>query len=274
MNYKLVNKIFAVCVFLISFFVLFSTVQPSVSFWDPGEFLAAAYYLQVPHPPGSPLFTILGRVFSMLPIAGNIALRINYISVLASAFSILFLYLIAVKLIRNYKGKKPESTVDALSTYISAAIGALAFSFSDTFWFSGVEAEVYASSILLFSTITYLMILWHEKADNKDNEKYILMLAYLIGISTGVHLMSVLAIVSVVMTIMFTKYVENEEQLKTSGKIFIGHAAIVLIVAFFMWEANTSKSPPTSDEFHAFDTRFIIIICEFFRFNRRKFLFF
>jgi len=260
MNYKLVNRIFAVCVFLISFIVLFSTVQPSVSFWDPGEFLAAAYSLQVPHPPGSPLFTILGRIFSMLPIAGNIALRVNYISVLASAFSILFLYLIAVKLIRNYKGREPENTIDALSTYISAAIGALAFSFSDTFWFSGVEAEVYASSILLFSAITYLMMLWHEKADNKDNEKYILMLAYLIGISTGVHLMSVLAIVSVVMMIMFTKYVGDEKQLITSGKIFLGHAAVILIVAFFMWGSQTAKRPPSPDEFHAFDTKFKIIM--------------
>ncbi len=260
MNYKLTNRIFAVSVFLISFIVLFSTVQPSVSFWDPGEFIASAFFLQVPHPPGSPLFTILGRVFSMLPIADNIALRVNYISVLASAFSILFLYLIAVKLILNYKGKEPDNTTDALSTYISAAIGALAFSFSDTFWFNGVEAEVYALSTLLFSAITYLMMVWHEKADNKDNEKYILMLAYLIGISTGVHLMSVLAIVSIVMMIMFTKYVEDEEQLKTSGKIFLGHATVILIVAFFMWGSQISKNPPTADEYHSFDTKFIILM--------------
>ncbi len=260
MNYKRLNRVFAVGVFLISSIILFSTVQPSVSFWDPGEFIAAAYSLQVPHPPGSPLFTILGRIFSMLPIADNIALRVNYISVFASALSILFLYLVAVKLIKNYKNREPENTIDALSTYISAAIGALAFSFSDTFWFSAVEAEVYASSILLFSAITYLMIIWHERADNKDNEKYILMLAYLIGISTGVHLMSVLAIVSVVLMIMFTKYVKDDTQLKTSGKIFLGHAAIILVIAFFMWGSQTSKNPPTPDEFHAFDSKFKIIV--------------
>ncbi|MCH7828238.1 MAG: DUF2723 domain-containing protein, partial [Bacteroidetes bacterium] len=93
-NYKLINKIFAGVVFLISTFVLFSTVQPSVSFWDCGEYTAAAYYLQVPHPPGSPFFTILGRIFSIIPFVENIALRVNTISVLTSGFSILFLYLI------------------------------------------------------------------------------------------------------------------------------------------------------------------------------------
>ena len=82
---------------------------------------------------------------------------------------------------------------DALATYVSAAIGALAFSFSDTFWFNGVEAEVYAFSTFLFAAVTYLIMRWNERADNKDSEKYLLMIAYLIGLSTGVHLMSVLA---------------------------------------------------------------------------------
>jgi hypothetical protein len=260
MNYKQINRIFAAIVFAISATVLFSTVQPSVSFWDCGEFIAAAFSLQVPHPPGAPLFTLLGRVFSMLPIASNVALRINYISVLASASSIMFLYLIAVKLIQNYRGKDPKNSVDGLATFICAAIGALAFSFSDTFWFNGVEAEVYATSTLLFSAITYLMILWNEKADAKDNEKYILMLAYLIGLSTGVHLMSVLAIVSVVMIIMFRKYVEDEKQLILSGKIFLGHAAVILIIAFILWGSQTGKNVPSPEEYRDFDTKFKMIM--------------
>ena len=245
MNYKLINRIFAAAVFLISAVVLFSTVQPSVSFWDCGEFTASAYYLQVPHPPGAPMFTILGRLFSMIPFAANIAFRVNTISVLASAFSVLFLYLIAVKLIENYRGKEPRNMLDAVATYTAAAIGALSFSFSDTFWFNGVEAEVYATSTLLFASITYLMILWNEKAEHRDNEKYILMIAYLIGISTGVHLMSVLAMVSVVMMIMFRKYVSDEKELKKSAYIFLGHAALVLIAAFALWGAQTSTTPPS-----------------------------
>jgi len=179
MNYKLLRNIIGAAVFLLSLVVLFMTVQPSVSFWDCGEFIAASFYLQVPHPPGTPFFLLLGRIFAMIPFVENIGLRVNYISVLSSAASILFLYLIAVKLIENYRGKKPENLLDGLGTYIAAAIGALSFAFSDTFWFNGVEAEVYAFSTFLAAFVTWLMIRWHERADEKDNEKYLLMIAYL-----------------------------------------------------------------------------------------------
>lgn len=120
MNFNLLNKIIAGIVFLISFFVLFSTVQPSVSFWDCGEFIAASVSLQVPHPPGTPFFLILSNIFSKLPIGENLGYRVNMISVLSSALSILFLYLIAVKLIENYKGKKADNLFDAVTTYVSA----------------------------------------------------------------------------------------------------------------------------------------------------------
>jgi hypothetical protein len=260
MNYKLLNRIFATVVLLISAIVLFSTVQPSVSFWDCGEFIAAGFYLQVPHPPGAPFISILDRIFSLLPIAGNIGLRVNIISVLASAFAILFLYLIAVKLIENYRGRKPENIWEAASTYTAAAIGALSFSFSDTFWFNGVEAEVYAMSTFLFAFVAWLMMQWHERADQKDNEKYLLMIAYIIGIATGVHLMSVLAIVPVIMIILFRKYVENEEETKKTGYIFLAHIGIILIVAFIMWASQQSSTPPTPQEYQAYDTKFKMII--------------
>ena len=107
MNFKLMNRIFAAVVFIISLIVFWNTVQPSVSFWDCGEFTAASYYLQVPHPPGAPFFLILGNFFSKLPIADNVGYKMNLISVISSALSILLLYLVAVKLINNYKGKKP-----------------------------------------------------------------------------------------------------------------------------------------------------------------------
>lgn len=260
MNFNLLNKVIAGIVFIISFIVLFMTVQPSVSFWDCGEFVAASVSLQVPHPPGTPFFLLLGNIFSKLPIGENLGYRVNMISVISSALSILFLYLIAVKLIENYKGKKADNLFDAISTYVSAAIGALAFSFSDTFWFNGVEAEVYAFSTFLFAAVTYLIIRWNERADNKDSEKYILMIAYLIGLSTGVHLMSVLAAVPVVMIIMFKKYVNDEESLKKTGYIFLGHSAIILLLAFFWWSSQKSQTPPTSEEYKDFDTKFKLFI--------------
>lgn len=260
MNFRTIYKIIGIFVFIISFGVLHLTVQPSVSFWDCGEFIAAGHYLQVPHPPGAPFFLLLGRLFSMIPFVENIALRFNYISVLSSAFSVLFLYLIAVKLIENYRGKTPKNLMDALATYISAAIGALSFSFSDTFWFSGVEAEVYAASTFLFAAITYLMMRWQERADNKDNEKYILLIAYLIGLSTGVHLMSVLAIISVVMIVMFRKYVDDEKALKKTGYILLIHTAVILIIALILWGGQKGSNPPSPDEYQAFDSRFKLIM--------------
>jgi hypothetical protein len=260
MNFNLLNKVIAGIVFIISFIVLFMTVQPSVSFWDCGEFIAASVSLQVPHPPGTPFFLLIGNIFSKLPIGENLGFRVNMISVISSALSILLLYLIAVKLIENYKGKKADNMFDAIATYVSAAIGALAFSFSDTFWFNGVEAEVYAFSTFLFAAVTYLIIRWNERADNTDSEKYILMIAYLTGLSTGVHLMSVLALVPVVMIIMFRKYVNDEESLKKTGYIFLGHIVIILLLAVFWWSSQKSQTAPTLEEYKDFDTKFKLFI--------------
>ncbi|MEJ2105289.1 MAG: DUF2723 domain-containing protein, partial [Ignavibacteriaceae bacterium] len=256
MNLKALHRVFAAVVFVISLIVYFNTAQPSVSFWDCGEFIAASYYLQVPHPPGAPFFLILGNVFSKIPFFSNIGFRVNLISVLSSALAVFFLYLIAVKLINNYRGKKPESLLEAVSTYTAAAIGALSFCFSDTFWFNGVEAEVYAFSTLLVAAITYLIIRWNERADKLDSAKYIIAIAYLVGLSTGVHLMSVLATVPVVMIIFFRKYVDDDLALKKSGYILLAHAGIILLIALIWWAGQTSTSAPSPDQYKDFDTKF------------------
>jgi len=256
MNLKLLHRLYAAGVFFVTLVVYWMTVQPSVSFWDCGEFIAASYYLQVPHPPGAPFFLILGNIFSKIPFIGNIGLKINFISVFSSALSVFLLYLVAVKLINIFKGKKPENTLDAVATYTAAAIGAFSLAFSDTFWFNGVEAEVYAFSTLLVAAITYLILRWYERADNKDSEKYILMIAYLVGLSTGVHLMSVLAAVPVVMVIFFRKYLNDEEALKKTGYILLVHAGIVLVLALVWWASETGTTPPTGEQYADFDTKF------------------
>ena len=259
MEYKNLHRSIAAAVFLISAFVYLLTVQSNVSFWDCGEFIASAFLLQVPHPPGTPFFLLLGRLASLLPIGENVAFRVNLVSVFSSAFVVLFLYLTAVKLIEFYKGNKHDSKLDALGTYIAAAIGALSLGFSDTFWFNAVEAEVYASATFFIGIVTWLMVTWHAKADNQDNEKYLLFIAYLIGVSTGIHLMSVLAIVSIVMVIMFRKYNTDESTLKETGFIFLGHVAIILIVAIIMWASIDTSSAPSPEVTKATDFRFITI---------------
>lgn len=257
---KLSNKIFGFAVFIISLSVFLTTMQPTVSFWDCGEFTASAYLMQVPHPPGTPFFLILGRVFSMIPFADNIGFRVNMVSVLASALSVLFLYLVAVKVILNLKKETPKTLYDALLIYIPASIGALSLAFSDTFWFNAVESEVYATSTFFIAFVIWLMTVWNEKADEPDNEKYIIFIFYLIGISTGVHLMSALAIVPVVMTIYFRKYVTDEKILEKTGLIFVIHSIIILVIAAIMWSAQTESTVPTPEKYSEVDSRFLMIL--------------
>lgn len=259
MNQKLLNRIVAFFVFLVSAVQFFATAQPSLSFWDCGEFAASSYLLQVPHPPGTPFFLLIGKLFSLIPFAEDIGFRINTVSILSSAFSVLFLYLIIVKVIQFYWKKELTSVYDGLKIYLPAAIGALSLSFSDTFWFNGVESEVYAFSTFFIALVVWLMVLWNEKADEPNSERYIILIFYLIGLSTGVHLMSVLAIVSVVMVIYFRKYLQNEETLKQTGILFLIHTAIILVVAALMWLSQTDAAPPSPEQFKEIDNRFLVI---------------
>ncbi|MFA7228485.1 MAG: DUF2723 domain-containing protein [Melioribacteraceae bacterium] len=260
MSNKVLHRIIGALVFITTAWAYLATVQPGLSFWDCGEFTASAYLMQVPHPPGTPFFLILGRVFTMIPFAESIGFRMNTISVVSSAFSVLFLYLIAVKVIQNYRKKDFDSLFDALTIYVSAAIGALSFAFSDTVWSNGVEAEVYANSTFFIAFVIWLMVVWNEKADEPDNEKYLIFIFYLIGLSTGVHLMSALAIVPVAMTVYFRKFATDEVILKKTAIYFLIQAAIVLIIAALMWISQTTTVPPSPDEFGATDSRFTMII--------------
>ncbi len=260
MNYKVINRVFATVVLLISAVQFFITTQPSVSFWDPGELSAAAYALEVPHPPGGPLFSLAGHFLYMLPLPGNIGFRMNTLSVLASAFSVFFLYLIAVRLMKLYKGREPQSLFDALATFLSAAIGALGLSFCGTFWFNGVESNYFAAATFLFSTMAWLMMVWYERSNEPGSWKYFLIIAYLAGLSAGIHLMSVLTFFAVVMLITMKRYVNDDEHYKKTAYLFAGHMAILLVIALAMWANQTSSEPPTADAIKEYDTNFKVIL--------------
>jgi hypothetical protein len=226
-----IHRSFAAIALAVSLITYSLTVQPTVPFWDCGEFSAAAAWQQVPHPPGAPFFLAVGRLFHLLlPIGGQPAwdtgIRINFVSVVASALTVWLLYLTIVKVIVHFRQRNIESAADALAVCGAALVGALALNFSDTFWFNGVESEVYASSSLMVQIIVYLMMRWNEEADNPGHERYLLAIAYLIGLSTGVHLLSILAIFSIVYLVYFRRY-------RASTKNFIV-ASIVALVAFFL----------------------------------------
>ena len=188
MNFKWINRIAGAVVFLSALVVYAITVQPTMSFWDCGEFLACAYTVGVPHPPGAPLHILVGRLFTMMPFFQDIGLRMNYLSVISSALSALMLYLVIVRVIRNWKGNV-ENTFDKFVIVISAVIGALSLAFSDSFWFNALEAEVYGFGTFLLTLSVYLLMVWWDNADKPNSDKYLLALAFVCGLALGIHLL-------------------------------------------------------------------------------------
>jgi len=219
MDYKKINSWVAWIVFGFVFIIYAMTVARTVSYWDCGEFIAASYKLAVPHPPGAPFYLLVGRLFSMIPFVSDIAYRVNYISVLSSAFTVMLLYLTIVHLIREWKGGKLETEFDWKTAIFSGVLGSLTFAFTHSFWFNAVEAEVYAPSMLFTALIVWLIMVWAEKSNQPGSDKYLLMISYIIGLAMGVHLLNVLALPFVTMIIYHKKF-------KYSLSTFIFNVAI------------------------------------------------
>lgn len=206
---RLYNRILGWGVFLISAVVYLLTLEPTTSLWDCGEFIASAYKLQVGHPPGAPLFMILARFFSLF--AGGdvtrVAFMVNALSGLVSALTIMFLYWtithLGIKIFKLDKEVKPWQIITILG---SSLVGALAYTFSDTFWFSAVEGEVYASSSLFTAVVFWAILKWENEADEKYANRWLIFIAYLMGLSIGVHLLNLLAIPAIVLVYYFKKY--------------------------------------------------------------------
>jgi hypothetical protein len=205
MDYKRVNYIIGFAIFLLCSIVYLMTMQPNVSFWDCGEFIACAYTVSVPHPPGAPLWTIVGKVATLMPFGSNPAVRMNTISAISSAVTVMFLYLVIVMVIKNWRGA-PKNTWDAVMIYGAAVIGALSYGFCDSVWFNAMESEVYALGTMLVGLCVWLIMYWWEKADSKGNEKILLLVAYVVGLSLGIHLLVVQVILIGGLVYYFRKY--------------------------------------------------------------------
>jgi tetratricopeptide (TPR) repeat protein len=184
-------------------------MESTASFWDCGEYIACAYKLEVGHPPGAPLFLIIGRVFSLFAFGdtSKVGMMVNAMSALCSSFTILFLFWTITALARKIVDKTGELTQGKMYAVLGAgAVGALAYTFSDSFWFSAVEGEVYAMSSF-FTAITFWVILrWEREADMPHADRWIILIAYLIGLAVGVHLLNLLVIPAVVFIYYFKKF--------------------------------------------------------------------
>ena len=205
-EHRLRNRFFALISFLYAFIIYSLTVAPTNSFWDPSEYIAISHTLQIAHPPGSPFFAIFARVVSMFIPAEYVALSINMISVTASAFTIMLLYLIVVHLIEEWRGSADNmDLIDQLGLYGGGLFAALTFTVTHTQWFNAVEAEMYASSMFFTALVVWMALRWSANHNRPYSERWLILIAYMFGIGIGVHLLNLLALFFVAMIIYFKK---------------------------------------------------------------------
>jgi hypothetical protein len=226
-NFRRWNNLTGWFLFVFSAIVYILTLEPTVSFWDCGEFILSAFKLQVGHPPGAPLFLMMGRIATLF--AGSditkAALMVNILSALCSAFAIMFLFWTITHLVRKVfvNGKDIEAKhVPAIIG--SGLLGALAYTFSDTFWFSAVEGELYALSSLVIALVFWGMLKWEEEADKPYSGRWIILIAYIMGLGLGIHRLNLLIIPVLVFVFYFKKY-----EVTTQGVIKTLLLAILLL---------------------------------------------
>ncbi|MBQ2458790.1 MAG: DUF2723 domain-containing protein, partial [Bacteroidaceae bacterium] len=208
-QFRLVDNLMGWITFAIAAFVYCSTVEPTASFWDCPEFITTAYKLEVGHPPGAPFFMLTGNLFTQfVSDPTKVALMVNIMSALFSAACIMFLFWSISHLTRKLVGTNGQiSTLGQLITVEASALtGALIYTFSDTFWYSAVEGEVYAYSSLFTAVVFWLMLKWEDYADEPHSDRWLIFIAYLTGLSIGVHLLNLLCLPALVLVYYFRRY--------------------------------------------------------------------
>lgn len=232
--YRKINNLLGLAVFIFASVVYILTSEPTMSYWDCGEYISTAFKLEVGHPPGAPLFQMIGRFFSLFAFGDltHVARMVNTMSALSSGLTILFLFwsitLIAKKMILS-KGEQ-ISRNNTIRIMLAGLIGSLAYTFTDSFWFSAVEGEVYAMSSFFTAVVFWAILKWDEQAEHSYSLRYIILIAYLIGLSVGVHLLNLLAIPAITFVWYFKKYPSPSRK-----GIFVTLVLSILILAVVMY---------------------------------------
>ena len=230
-TYQRFNLITGWVIFFLSSIIYLLTIEPTASFWDCGEFIATAFKQEVGHPPGAPFFMIIGRFFTLFAggNVSNVAVTVNVMSALASSFTILFLFWTITHLAKRIViTDEVYSNNKILSILGAGAVGSLAYAFSDTFWFSAVEAEVYGFSSLFTAIVFWAILKWENVADKPHANRWLIFIAYLVGLSIGVHLLNLLAIPAIVFVYYFRKYTPSTWGVIASLGISIGILAFIM----------------------------------------------
>ena len=250
-NFKLWNRIGGWMVFAIAAATYLLTMEPTASFWDCGEFIVSAHKLDVGHPPGAPFFMLLGHFFSLFASdTAHVAMCVNALSALASAFTILFLFWTITALGRKLASPQPSpkgkgdptpnpspakgraceamSLTQGIAILGAGLVGALAYTFSDTFWFSAVEGEVYALSSLFTAVVFWLILKWDEHADEEGSDKWLILIAYLMGLSIGTHLLNLLTIPAIVLVYYFRRHTFSWKGVCAAFGVSVAILAVIL----------------------------------------------
>ncbi len=229
MDFKKLNNLSGWLTFLIALVVYSITIEDTASFWDAGEFIAVSNKLEVPHPPGAPFYLLLGRFFSFFSFGDpeKIAISINFLSALGSAFTILFLFWSITHL--TSKIYPPKNNKNIILVILSGLTGALSFTFTDSFWFSAVEAEVYAMSSFFTAFVFWAILKWEGLENEKLENKWIILIAYMMGLSIGVHLLNLVAIPALALIVYFKKY-KNTSIIGVITSLITGLIIVGLIV--------------------------------------------
>ena len=246
------HRIVAGAVFLFALVLYGLTVAPTASFWDAGEFIAIANLLEVSHPPGAPFYMLVGRLFSMFAPTAYVALSVNFVSVLASAATVLLTHLIIIRLVREWqvqeRGEEDPSPEHRIAALAGGVIGALTFAATDSFWFNAVEAEVYGLSMCFTALVVWLVMKWSEETRKEENafageqrplgryaHRYLILISYLVGLAIGVHLLNLLAVFFIALIVYFT---EIEKPSWGAGKrwrgiLWTGCASVVIFLVVY-----------------------------------------
>ena len=234
-KFTLWNRITAVIVTVIAAVTYLMTLEPTASFWDCGEFIASSYKLEVGHPPGNPVFQLFARFFTIFTDNMHAAVAVNAFSAICSALTIFFLYLTIVFLAKRIVKPDEEGNYNvgkAIAIFGSGAVGALAYTFSDTFWFSAVEGEVYAMSSLITALVFWAMTKWYEQADQPYANRWIVLISLLMGLSIGIHLLNLLAIPALVFLYYYKQRENGHYSFKEYVKIFLISVVILAVILF------------------------------------------
>ena len=234
-KFTLWNRLTAAAVLVVSAIVYLLTIEPTASFWDCGEFIASSYKLEVGHPPGNPVFQLFARFFTMFTDGAHAAVAVNALSAMCSALTIFFLYLTIVFFAKRLVKPSQDGTYSlskAIAIFGSGAVGALAYCFSDTFWFSAVEGEVYAMSSLVTALVFWAMTKWYEQAETPYANRWIVLISFLMGLSIGIHLLNLLAIPALVFMFYYKQRENGHYSMKEYVKIFLVSVVILAIILF------------------------------------------